>query len=253
MNTIYNSDFNLFETMRYKNGKIFVFNNHLIRLLNSAKYFNFNTEIIINTIKPFLNNIYQNISYYKTSVSIESFNLYNDSLLWEDISNSKFMEILNKQYTFSNKCDLIIRLNLFKNGKLHFDILPYKDIICKNVVISKNKTCNKNLFLYHKTTNRDHYKDSINIIKNRDIFDILYFNKNNALCEGSRSNIVLNINNMYYTPCQTQGLLRGTLLSVFLESNICKEKVLYKNDLLNANKIFCINSVRGINEVSIIN
>ena len=56
------------------------------------------------------------------------------------------------------------------------------------------------------------------------------------------------INGKLYTPPVKCGLLDG----IFKKSmkNI-SEKILYKNDLENAEKIFCINSVRGIVEVKL--
>uniref|UniRef100_UPI004025D744 aminotransferase class IV n=1 Tax=Candidatus Scatousia sp. TaxID=3085663 RepID=UPI004025D744 len=55
----------------------------------------------------------------------------------------------------------------------------------------------------------------------------------------------------FYTPPLKCGLLNGVLRQNLLDSNVCVEKVLYKEDLLNANSIYCINSVRGIKRVEL--
>ena len=66
--------------------------------------------------------------------------------------------------------------------------------------------------------------------------------------EGARSNIILQINGKLYTPPVKCGLLNGIFKTSM--KNV-SEKILYKNDLENAEKIFCVNSVRGIVEVKL--
>ncbi len=244
------NEFSIFETMRYKEGKIFVLTSHLQRLLKSAKYFDFNTQHFINLFKPFLVNI-NNTSRYRINIEIKSFYIHNYTPLWEFIKNSKLIDILQNEYSLDSDSDSIIRLSLFQNGTLKFDIMPYEEITSKKIMISQTIVSSKDIFLYHKTTQREHYKDSIDIIRNNNLFDLLYFNENNALCEGSRSNVVIYKNKSYYTPPVEQGLLRGTLLSIFLESKCCEERMIYKDDLIDADMIFCINSVRGVIRVII--
>ncbi len=80
------------------------------------------------------------------------------------------------------------------------------------------------------------------------IYDEVFFNKKGELTEGARSNIILQINGKLYTPPGKCGLLKG----IYLKSmkNV-QEKILYKSDLENAEKIFCVNSVRGMVEVKL--
>lgn len=116
------------------------------------------------------------------------------------------------------------------------------------ITISSVKVNSSNEFLYHKTTYRPWFYESYQKIANNDIYDEIFFNEKGELTEGARSNIILQINGKLYTPPVKCGLLNG----IYKHSmkNIT-EKILYKSDLLEAEKIFCVNSVRGIVEVKL--
>ena len=81
-----------------------------------------------------------------------------------------------------------------------------------------------------------------------EVFDEIFLNEKGELTEGSRSNIILEINGKLFTPPTKCGLLNG----IFRQSmkNVT-EKILYKSDLYKAEKIYCINSVRKIVEVKL--
>lgn len=81
------------------------------------------------------------------------------------------------------------------------------------------------------------------------MFDEIYFNEREELTEGARSNIILQIDGKLYTPPVKCGILNGIYRQKLL--NKCEEKILYKKDLERAEKIFCVNSVRGIIEVEL--
>ena len=105
--------------------------------------------------------------------------------------------------------------------------------------------------LKHKVTSRPWYKEAAEKIKNGRIFDEIYFNSRGELTEGSRTNVFILKNNVLYTPPVECGLLPGTLRQVLLKHKKCCEKIMFKNDVLSADKIFCGNSVRGLVEVQL--
>ncbi|EAJ0683990.1 hypothetical protein DUY33_08190, partial [Campylobacter coli] len=53
------------------------------------------------------------------------------------------------------------------------------------------------------------------------------------------------------TPTLQSGLLNGIYRQFLLDLGLIKEKKLFKEDLLNADEIYCINSVRGLQKVSV--
>ncbi len=149
------------------------------------------------------------------------------------------------------KEDCILRILLDKNGNLKTQILPLNPIETNKITISKIPVSSKEKFLYHKTTYRPWYEKSKEKIKSGKIFDEIFFNEKGELTEGTRSNIILQINRKWYTPPVKCGLLNGVLRKKLIKEAKLKERNLYFNDLKNAEKIFCINSVRGFVEVEL--
>lgn len=161
--------------------------------------------------------------------------------------------------------DGILRILLSKDGLFTTQYLPLDEIKTNKVTISEIKLNSQETFLKHKTTYRPWYEKALEKIKKGEIFDELFFNEKGELCEGSRSNIVLQIDDKLFTPPLKCGLLNGVLRQRLLHSNKgfkpivdkdfqskkIKEEVIYLKDLKNAQKVFCINSVRGIVEVEI--
>ena len=96
-----------------------------------------------------------------------------------------------------------------------------------------------NPFLYHKTTIRSNSP--------KDIFDEIRVNERGEITEGTYTNIGIQKNGNFYTPPVTSGLLAGT----YREKLGWREKVLFPKDLINADKIYCFNSVRGLIEVEL--
>lgn len=141
------------------------------------------------------------------------------------------------------------RILLSKNGDFNVVIKDLGEISNNKIIISDKAVDPKNIFLYHKVTYRPYYEKSLEKIKRNEIYDEIFFNTKGELSEGSRSNVILKLNGELYTPPLECGLLNGTYRQKMLNDGICKEKILYKEDLLKAENIYCINSVRGMREV----
>jgi len=189
------------------------------------------------------------------------------------------------------KTDCVLRVLLDKNGVLETQILPLEPTKTNLVTISKTPVNSKEKLLYHKTTYRPWYGEAMKKIKKGLIFDEIFFNEKGALTEGARSNIILQIKGELFTPPVECGLLNGILRQEMLNNHVipkqkslyntlvekfrdlitmgCRnkddlhintnfkfrhdvhEKILFLSDLQKAEKIYCINSVRGIVEVEI--
>jgi len=83
-------------------------------------------------------------------------------------------------------------------------------------------------------------------IHSGEVFDEIYLNEKNEVTEGGRSNIIIEKDGRLYTPPVHSGILNGIYRQAMIDK--LEEKVLYKNDLLSADKIYCINSVRAMVE-----
>jgi para-aminobenzoate synthetase / 4-amino-4-deoxychorismate lyase len=73
----------------------------------------------------------------------------------------------------------------------------------------------------------------------------LLFNEENEITEFIRANIVLDIDGQRVTPPVICGLLNGTLREALLASGVIKERVLTREDVARADKIWWVNGLRG--------
>lgn len=147
--------------------------------------------------------------------------------------------------------DCMLRLLLNNEGIFDTQMMPVGELKSNHIVVSGIPVDSNETLLYHKTTHRPWYQQSMEKIKSGEIFDEIFFNEKGELTEGSRSNIVLQFGDELFTPPVECGLLNGVLRQKLLDEGKIKEKILYREDLENANKIFCINSVRDMVEVEL--
>lgn len=156
-------------------------------------------------------------------------------------------EILNARFDK----DGMYRILLSQNGEYEIQHKPLNEITTNKIVISDIVVNSKDVFLQYKTTYRPYYEKTFSKIKYGEIYDEIFFNERGELTEGARSNIVLELDGELFTPPCSCGLLGGTYRKKLLKENKIKEKILYRTDLCKADKIFCINSVRGMRLVKL--
>lgn len=167
-------------------------------------------------------------------------------------SAEKFGFKFNKElYSIEPEQDGIMRIILHKNGEYEIQYKPYSRTTVNQIELSERILDSNNEFLRHKTTYKPWYEESYKKIQREEIYDEIFFNERGELCEGARTNILLEIDGKFYTPPLSSGLLNGILRQNLLDSGVCEERILYKSDLLNAGNIYCINSVRGIKRVEL--
>jgi len=190
-------------------GELLFLNEHLKRLKDSAEYFQF---------------------------------VYDEEYIRFELNKIKFPE-KNKIYK--------IRILLSEKGEIQITIKPLRlDKKSKQkICLSSKKTNSQNVFLYHKTTNREMYNKKYEKVQKKGYYDVLFCNENKELTEGSRNNVFLRIQGQWFSPPLKSGLLNGIYREKMLDKKQAKEKVLYKKDLFNADKIILTNSVRLEQEV----
>lgn len=186
---------------------------------------------------------------------IETVKIENNSILFEK-EHFERMQKTAEHFGFKFKTpeiaktdDGMLRILLNRDGEIKTELKKITPAKTSKIAISPIIQNSKNEFLYYKTTYRPWYYDSFQRIKNGEIYDEIFFNEKGELTEGARSNIVLQLNGNLYTPPVQCGLLNGVFRQELLKNNKCTEKILYKKDLEKAEKIFCVNSVRGMVEV----
>lgn len=159
---------------------------------------------------------------------------------------------LEKRYF--NGYDYRVRLLLDKDGKLEVSFKRIdKSPGLAMARFSSRMTYSGDIFLYHKTTNREVYDEEYKKGHNKGYFDVIFTNEKGEVTEGSITNIMIKKGRTYYTPPVRCGLLNGVFRRYILETkNIpVVEKVLYKEDIRKADEIYMLNSVRGMVRVKL--
>ncbi|WP_170006252.1 aminodeoxychorismate synthase component I [Bacillus fonticola] len=144
-----------------------------------------------------------------------------------------------------------LRALLSSDGELTVEKSLYThDNEVKTVRLATTPVDRNHLFLQHKTTHRDVYEQHQRA--HLDVFDVLLWNEDGELTEFTLGNVVLEINGKRYTPPLTSGLLAGTFREFLLETEQLHDRVLRKEDLERAERVWLINSVREWVEVEFI-
>ncbi|QBQ95756.1 aminodeoxychorismate synthase component I [Paraburkholderia pallida] len=78
-------------------------------------------------------------------------------------------------------------------------------------------------------------------------FDMLFFNERGELTEGGRSNVFVKLDGQWWTPPLASGLLPGVMRGVLLDDAAfgARERVLTREDVLNAEALILTNALRG--------
>lgn len=213
--------FSLFETMLWTPEEgFFLREKHIARLLDSADYFDFPV------------NAWQASRSLLRDIEI--------SILSREVLAS----YLNHISTEFNSPRLV-RLLVDKNGEISSEIRVFQSIEKKTLwktCLARNPVNSKDIFLFHKTTNREIYEGARKEVPQYD--DVLLYNERDELTEFTIGNLVVEMDSNLYTPPIRCGLLAGTFREHLLETGKVKERVISVENLKNCKKIFLVNSVR---------
>ncbi|MDD5131234.1 MAG: aminodeoxychorismate synthase component I [bacterium] len=196
---------------------------------------------------------------YSTGIPLLSLHLKrlkNSAMFFGFPCNQAKISALLYAYTraLDKKSSWKIRLLLKNNGvvSLQAEALPAPVKTTSLVAISRVQTDPDDLFLRHKTTERNRYNREFKHYNKLGYYDVLFTNSRNELTEGTRTNIFIKKGRRYYTPPVRCGLLPGIYREYFIRQhhNIVKEKILCLDDLYSADAIFLTNAVRGLVQVN---
>lgn len=136
-----------------------------------------------------------------------------------------------------------VRLLVAKNGAITLESSEVKQAGGSvNVKIADEPIDIKDIFLYHKTTNRMVYEKAME--QSSGAFDVLLWNEKKEITEFTMGNIVVEVDGSLYTPPVECGLLAGTYREALLEDGVIAEKRILLNELADCSRIWLINSVR---------
>lgn len=142
-----------------------------------------------------------------------------------------------------------VRILAGLSGQISIEKNPLEELEAPvRVQISSQKIDPRNIFLYHKTTQRYIYEKEIKQARQQGFFEVIFTNTNNQVTEGAITNVFVLKRGKLYTPALECGLLDGVLRKHLLKEGKAQEKIIYPEDILSADKFYIGNSVRGLLE-----
>ena len=119
-----------------------------------------------------------------------------------------------------------------------------------SVVLAETPVSRNNPFLCHKTTHRAVYEAQRR--EHPEAFDVLLWNEEDELTEFTIGNLVVECEGRLWTPPRPCGLLDGTLRAELLSQGRLQERILRREDLHAAERLWLINSLRGFVPVTLL-
>jgi len=146
-----------------------------------------------------------------------------------------------------------LRLLLDRAGRRHIQATPLPALASGQQAMLSDQTLDaREPLLRYKTTHRPWYADATAwLAANPGVFDLLFLNQRGELCEGSRSNVYLQVRGVWYTPPPDSGCLPGVQRAELLDSGRAHERVLTLDDLHAAQGIRLSNALRGWFDVTL--
>ena len=139
--------------------------------------------------------------------------------------------------------DYRCRIALQRNGTIQLTITELTDLPASylQAQLTEQKLDLATPFTYFKTSQRDHLGQS----DHEQIFHL----PDGSLLETTIGNLVLEIEGQLYTPLAHLPLLDGIYRRHLLETQQVEEKLLTLNDLIDADRIYACNALRGLYEL----
>lgn len=146
-----------------------------------------------------------------------------------------------------------VRLLLARDGTLSLSHAPL-DALPEHVTvnIAQDRLNADDPRLQHKTTARGFYDVALRDAIAHGHFDVIYLNTREEVCEGARSNIFIERDGQLFTPPTFCGLLPGVMRTQLLAAGSATETVITFDDLLNAERVFVGNALRGLVQVQVL-
>jgi para-aminobenzoate synthetase/4-amino-4-deoxychorismate lyase len=114
-----------------------------------------------------------------------------------------------------------------------------------HVAIADKPVDSQDVFLFHKTTHREVYESAFaKVTADKQVDDVVLWNERGEVTESTIANIVVRKDGRLVTPPVECGLLAGTFREHLIKSGEIEEGILSKEELLQAEEVFLINSVR---------
>ncbi|MDC3416203.1 aminodeoxychorismate synthase component I [Aquibacillus salsiterrae] len=192
------------------------------------------------------NGEYPLLSYHLKRIS-KSASYFGFKLQQEEIIN-QLKQTANSFSTGDHK----VRMTVDVDGTVAIESIPLtymtQPVVCSIALEPVNRD---DVFLYHKTTNRQTYQRHTSHVPTN-VFSTLLWNENEECTEFTIGNLVVEKDGHFYTPPIGSGLLAGTFRQHLLEQGKIMEKIILKQELMTYERIWFINGVRGWLQVNLV-
>ncbi len=137
----------------------------------------------------------------------------------------------------------VLRVTLSRSSRLRIEEHDIKPVKGGRVALASQALPAVVPNLFHKTTERQFYAG----IKasHTELQDVVLWTDQGQVTESTIANVVVRIGDAWVTPTASVGLLPGVFRAHLLATGIAREGDVSKSDLLAAEDVFLINSVRG--------
>lgn len=138
-----------------------------------------------------------------------------------------------------------VRLSVSRDGAFTIQAEDISENIESNrplIAIAVARVERTNPFLYHKTSCREVYEREK--AARPDCVDVIFLNERDEITEAANNNIVIRKEGELVTPPLECGLLPGIFRGHLLDRGEIREQVFTLEDLMHAEEVFLINSVR---------
>jgi para-aminobenzoate synthetase/4-amino-4-deoxychorismate lyase len=204
------SNFSLLETMLWTPAEKYVLRErHLARMLDSADYF----DIPVSKLKL-----------------------------------NQYLDRISSKY----KTSKLVRILLDPAGKMTSKSSPHRPAQSGqnlNVRLANRSVDSADVFLFHKTTQREIYESARTDLPGLD--DVLLHNERGELTEFTVGNLVVEWGGQLFTPPVACGVLPGTFRAHLLENGRIAERTIRIENLMECTKLFRVNSVRQWQEAEL--
>lgn len=144
-----------------------------------------------------------------------------------------------------------VRVTLAEDGTLSVTDQPYAvPPEVQRVFIAPESVQSSDHFYFHKTTHRHFYERWYDQARAMGYDEVLFLNECGEVAEGSRTNVFIRKGSRLYTPPISSGLLGGVYRRHVLETHPeASERVLYVEDLIQADEVLLCNALMGLKTV----
>ena len=137
-----------------------------------------------------------------------------------------------------------LRLVSDRNGSVKVEAEELVEVVQPvRLVVDDEPVSSRNVFLFHKTTNRREYAERA--ARHPDASDVLLVNERGEVTESTVANVLVKLDGHWYTPPLESGLLPGLGRQMTLGRGDVKERVILAAELPDAEEMALVNSVRG--------